>query len=198
MRTRNIVLLLSGLLSAAVLGWAPKAVAQFTSEELSIIQREWREEHGELYAIPLGFPVAESGGSGRDRWALYQLDADEWGNQYMLHSDDVSSLSGSQSARSIQYTVQVYYQNPSQHDGVLLREVTFLGECRAVNAQVAVRVVQDFDATGSLMRTDQRNESLRNAEGRERRDLSVACYAAHTYPYLIELLEQGQGQRSDY
>lgn len=188
-------------------------VSPFTAKEIEIINREYQINPEPEVLTYGGIPwmptnVIRTGGSGADRWALFDLGKDKSGNQYRLHSKERIVRFGPFRERSEYPFVQVFFANPAARGGVARRHVLLSVGCRTFFAnrgsgspspqETAVIAFEDFDSSGKLIST--RTLSILEsdqltARGAMSHHAAMYCRAVHSYPKLVEMLMRGQQRK---
>jgi len=204
----------AALLTAGVLPAAAQVeqeyVPAFTPEEWEIIEREYSADPPREVLTYHRRPwrptnVVRSGGSGEDRWVLFDLGTDDSGNQYRLHSGERRVRTYSMGRQREYMFVQVFFVNPAARGSVAKRNVLMSVDCDGfffnrgtgtpLPDDISIIAFEDFDSSGNLVET--RVLSVLEANrirGGENigRYAAMVCYAEHSYPTLVEMLIRGQ------
>jgi hypothetical protein len=183
----------------------------FTPAEWEIILDEYRRDPPQEVLTYWGQPwmptnVVRAGGSGRNRWALFDLGTDDSGNQYRLHTAErrvTTSATGNQRERMF---VQVFFANPAARGGIARRNVLMSVGCdhyfqnrgsgTPLPEVISVLAFEDFDGSGNLVDTkvltiNEADQLLRGAS-RIPYHAAMVCHAQHSYPALVDMLIRGQ------
>ena len=183
----------------------------FTPAEWEIILDEYRRDPPREVLTYWGQPwmptnVVRAGGSGRDRWALFDLGTDDSGNQYRLHSAERRVWFGTTGDRREYMFVQVFFADPAARGGIARRNVLMSVGCNhffqnrgnnpPLPESINIIAFDDYDSSGNLVDTKvltiYEADQLLSGASRIPYYAATFCRALHSYPALVDMLIRGQ------
>lgn len=203
----------------------PDSMSVFTDEEREIISQELEIEPfpDSYYDYKRLFGrsprrILNRGGSGLDRWVVFSLGTDEFGNHYSLNTQEKirfdygiqRDVNGNLIPIYDEYPViRVIYANP-QPNGAVLRRIGMTTSCKSWRKRRNgyryndhPKFYEDYDSNQELIDSgtysfsrSERQEMNGTQHGSIRSYIQAACYVQHAYPIFVELLVRGENRTS--
>lgn len=165
--------------------------------------------------------VVKRGGSGRNRWVVLNLGTDQFGNRYFLNTQERMKVAIDRvfvrtpegrlvPEERIYPVVQILFAGPPAQNGVVQRKVAMSTNCtrlldreRLIQWQMTYLLdssdspiaYKDYDRNGNVVESRNFSSSEKERISQQsniQHHLEAACYAAYTYPALLDLLAEGQ------